>query len=193
VKSVHPIAIADHLWDLFGRMAEEMGGEREALINQAMHVFARLHGFAAPVDPAAARPPPFDSPERRAAVERVLDTAARLEEAIQGRDGPPPIPTEPAPPAGDRDLVLVREDGSEVPVSKDRFIIGRGKHCDLIVESSKVSREHAAIFREEGGWIIEDLSSANGTWYCRAKVQRRRIEDGDEYFVCAERIRCVLR
>ena len=91
-----------------------------------------------------------------------------------------------------QELVLVREDGSEVPVKVERFVIGRGRHCDLVIDSGKVSREHAAVVRDADGWWIEDLGSANGTWFQQERVKRRRIEDGDEYYVCAERIRCAL-
>jgi pSer/pThr/pTyr-binding forkhead associated (FHA) protein len=123
--------------------------------------------------------------ERRVVAEQVLETAARLERAIQS---PPPVPV-----TGTATLVLVREDGSEEVVSKERFVIGRGRHCDLVIDSGKVSREHAALSRENGGWFIEDLGSSNGTWFQRERIDRRRIEDGDEYYVCSERIRFALR
>ncbi|HET6410680.1 MAG TPA: FHA domain-containing protein [Anaeromyxobacter sp.] len=194
MKSVRSVALADHLWELYGRMAEEMGSEREALVNQALFVYARLHGYpvaseAAPVGPAAS--PPQAGPERPVA-EQVLETAARLEREVLAGEAPPPIPSSPVEP-GARRLVLLRDDGSETLVSAERFLIGRGRHCDLVVDSSKVSREHAAIVREGDGWTIEDLKSANGTWHRRARIDRRRIEDGDEYFICAERVRCLLR
>jgi hypothetical protein len=139
---------------------------------------------------------PAPAPEpggQRAVAEQVLETAARLEAEVRARgEVPPPIPSGPFDP-GARELVLVREDGSETPVRSERFLIGRGRHCDLVIDSSKVSREHAAIVRDGEGWFIEDLESANGTWHRRARIDRRRIEDGDEYFVCAEQVRCVLR
>ena len=78
-------------------------------------------------------------------------------------------------------------------MQKERFVIGRGRHCDLVVDSAKVSREHAVLVRDESGWLLEDLQSANGTWYRGERIERRRIEDGDELFVCSERIRCLLR
>ncbi len=195
MKSVRSVAFADHLWELYGRMAEEMGSEREALVNQAMHVFARLNGYLSPADPPPARAvaAPGEPVEQRAVAEQVLETAARLEAEVRARgEAPPPIPSGPVDP-GARELVLVREDGSETPVKSERFVIGRGKHCDLVVDSPKVSREHAAFVKDAEGWFIEDLNSANGTWHRRARIERRRIEDGDEYFVCAERIRCLLR
>jgi hypothetical protein len=197
VKSVRDLALADHLWDLYGRMAEEMGSDREALVNEAMHVFARLNGYLVPAGlPEARRDHAGGAPDgeraQRAVAEQVLETAARLEREVRAREAPPPIPSGPIE-GRVHELVVIREDGTELPVQGERFVIGRGRDCDLVIDSSKVSREHAAIVRDGDGWTIEDLSSANGTWHRRARVDRRRIEDGDEYFICAERIRCVLR
>lgn len=190
MKTTRQIAIADHLWDAFDRMAREMGSERDALVNQAMHVFARLNGFVVPTTASEDEPPPplprAEPPSRSAAAEQVLETAARLEEAILD---PTPAPLEAAASG----LLLVREDGTPLEVAKDRFVIGRGRHCDLVVDSGKVSREHAVIVREPEGWYIEDLGSSNGTWHHRERVSRKRIADGDEFFICAEKIRCVLR
>ena len=192
VKTTRQIAIADHLWDAFQRMAQEMGSERDALVNQAMHVFARLNGYVVPGAPAPdpdLPPPPLP---RGAAADRVLEAAARLEQGISEPAAPAPAPGEaPAAPAGA--LLVVREDGSELEVVKDRFVIGRGRHCDLVIDSGKVSREHAVVVREPDGWYLEDLGSANGTWHRRERVTRMRIGDGDEFFICSEKIRCVLR
>jgi hypothetical protein len=178
VKSARSVGIADHLWELFGRMAEEMGSDREALVNQAMHVYARLNGYLAPGAPAV---PAAVAPAEAAGL--ALPTPAA--------PAPPPIPG--GPQAGPRALYLVRDDGAEVEVRKERFVIGRGRHCDLVVDSSKVSREHAVVVRDDAGWLVEDLQSANGTWHRGARLEKLRLQDGDEFFVCAERIRCQLR
>ncbi len=203
MKTTRRIEIADHLWETFGRMAEEMGADRDVLVNQAMHAFARQNGFvvpggkdragaappipkpasAAPPSPPAPAAPP--APTSNPAVGQVLEAAARLEEAIAE-----PTPVEQQKAIG---LVVVREDGTTLEVAKDRFLIGRGRHCDLVIDSAKISREHAAIFRDGAGWSIEDLGSSNGTWHRRERIDRRRIQDGDEFFVCSEKIRCVLR
>ncbi len=179
-------------------MAEEMGSDRDGLVNQAMHVFARLNGYLMPgsaadgdrppaASPAAATPVPAAS-ERKAVAERVLETAERLERDIAVR--PPPIP---GPSAGAEALQLHRDDGSARDVTKDRFVIGRGAHCDLVIDSAKISREHAAVVREADGWWFEDLGSSNGTWFHGERISRRRIAHGDEYFVCSEKLRCELR
>ena len=177
-------------------MAEEMGSDRDALVNEAMHAYARLHGYVVPgtsagdaADPVAPAPR-----ERKAVTERVLETAERLERDIAAA-GPPPVPGAARPPAvpGTGRLRLQREDGSVVEVTGDRFVVGRGGHCDLVIDSAKISREHAAFVRAPDGWWIEDLGSSNGTWFHGERVSRRRVEHGDELFLCAEKLRCALR
>jgi hypothetical protein len=191
VKTVRPIPIADHLWEALERMASELGSEPEAIVNQALHVLGRMHGFILPGSGSgtgAASPPPLD-PLRREAARRVLLAAAELEDGMESERTPASF--EPAPLG--TTLFIVGEGGEIEKVRADRFVIGRGKHCDLIIDSGKVSREHAVVVREAEGWFIQDLGSANGTWFQRARIDRRRIEDGDEYYICSEKIRCVLR
>jgi hypothetical protein len=279
------VVIADHLWELFEEIARSMGSERDALINQAMFVFARANGFLDPYRGSA----PFDSktnpaeygsefgtttpgfegssstpdelssisplplrdpvslPEtgdafallaehetastpdghadvssnggerplhpapysdedaaHRKVAEQVLRSAAELEQMIQSRSEPPtPSPLAGAfaprengvatPSQGQPGLFIVSEDGHEGQVNGDRFLIGRGKHCDYVIGSGKVSREHAVIIREGPDYFIEDLGSSNGTWFSKQRIKRRKIADGDEYFVCSDKIKLVLR
>lgn len=198
MKTPRQVLIADHLWEVFERMADEMGSSRDGLVNQAMHVFARLNGFIVPDsterDPAAVPPlpPPLPvaDPPRSAVEQQVLEEAARLERAI---GEPTPAEVSSSGAARATALVVVREDGTPIEVSQERFVIGRGKHCDLVLDSSKVSREHAALVRGTDGWFMEDLGSSNGTWHQRERVTRRLVQDGDEFFICSERIRCLLR
>ncbi len=180
-RPLRQVAIADHLWEAFERLAAALGSERDALVNEAMHLFARQHGFLGP--PLAPQPEP-------SAAERVLEAADRLERAMDGESTPP---STPGPPAREPSLYLVCEGGDLGQVTKPRFVIGRGRHCDLVIDSPKVSREHAAIVQHDGEFWIEDLGSSNGTWYQKQRIERRRIADGDEYFICAEKIRCVVR
>jgi hypothetical protein len=195
-RSPKQVAIADHLWEAFERMAQEMGSDREALVNQAMHVFARLNGYLLPgsvspeprATPAPALTPAPPPLERREVAERVLETAERLERDIAAR--PPPVP---ALTPRNGALRLQREDGTAHGIAKDRFVIGRGAHCDLVIDSAKISREHAVLTREADGWWIEDLGSSNGTWFRGERIARRPVADGDEYFLCSEKLRCELR
>ena len=110
---------------------------------------------------------------------------------------PAPVPAHTPPPAEapqkEKVLVLMSEGRELDRVTKDRFLIGRGKHCDLIINSGKVSREHAAIVRENGNYFIEDLGSSNGTWFEKRRIGRRQIHEGDDYFICAEKLSCTFR
>jgi len=179
-RPLRELQIPDDLWGPLGDLAERLGIDRDALVRQAVHAFLRFHGSLpdAPAVPLAA-PAAQPSGPKAAAARRVLATAKDLERTMPLAA---PLPV----------LHLTGESGLLATVTGDRFIIGRGRHCDLVIDSAKISREHAAIQREPDGWWIEDLGSSNGTWFRRARIERRRIEHGDEYLICAEKIRCLL-
>jgi hypothetical protein len=171
----------------------------------------------APVRDPAPRPPARpesqkldDDPVRREVAERVLETAAELERLIKGKkeqpnydqsgDDPPPDDgmdgvdvDEQGDAGGGRALYLMAEGGELDRITKDRFVLGRGKHCDFVINSGKVSREHAVIVRDGDDFFIEDLGSSNGTWFNKQRIKRRKVEDGDEYFICSEKVKLVYR
>jgi hypothetical protein len=249
-RPARKVQIADHIWGAFEEMASQMGSDRDALINQAMFMFARLNGFldsaagavapggapvkAAPVAAAPARgaapparaagggappmlkpvqpPPPQgamdDDPVRREVQERVLETAAELERLIKSKNqGNQPAPDQSMDSGADDGnevdvdidaggapaLYMMLEGGELDRIAKERFVIGRGKHCDFVINSGKVSREHAVIVRDAGEFFLEDLGSSNGTWFNKQRIKRRKIEDGDEYFICSEKVKFVYR
>ena len=187
-RTPRTVLIPDHLWDALSAMAGEMGADRDALVNQALYTLARLNGFLVPSD------------LRRVAGDEAARAAGGLPTPREVRAGPhpgsrgrPPQPDPTPSPLPGRVLVLVA-DGRELErVVKDRFVIGRGKHCDLIINSGKVSREHAAIVRSGADWFIEDLGSSNGTWFDKRRISRRQIQDGDEYYISSEKLSCALR
>lgn len=57
--------------------------------------------------------------------------------------------------------------------------IGRDQLCDLHLPDNSVSRQHAEIQCEDGGYIIEDLGSTNGVIVNEEKVQCRELQTGD--------------
>ena len=52
----------------------------------------------------------------------------------------------------------------EYPLSQSATVIGRDKNCHIRLELEEVSRQHAEILREEGGYLIVDLHSRNRTY-----------------------------
>ena len=59
------------------------------------------------------------------------------------------------------------------------FVLGRNESCDFQILSSRVSREHAEIVRDGGGFKVRDLASTNGTFVNGQRVDEVRLADGD--------------
>jgi EAL domain-containing protein (putative c-di-GMP-specific phosphodiesterase class I) len=59
------------------------------------------------------------------------------------------------------------------------FTIGRLAPADLVVNSSRVSREHAAIHCREGHYVVYDRGSTNGTFVNGQRIQEVELQDGD--------------
>jgi hypothetical protein len=47
--------------------------------------------------------------------------------------------------------------------TKESFTIGRDASCDLVLSDMTVSRAHAGLHRRNGGWLLSDAGSTNGT------------------------------
>jgi len=43
-------------------------------------------------------------------------------------------------------------------------VIGRSPYCDIVLNDSFLSSEHARLEQRGGVWILEDLNSTNGTF-----------------------------
>lgn len=63
--------------------------------------------------------------------------------------------------------------------SGGELLIGRHPSCDVRLAESTVSRRHARLVFRDGGWIVQDLESTNGTAVNGVKVGRCRLRPGD--------------
>ena len=91
-------------------------------------------------------------------------------------------------PAG-RTLVAYCGD-ERVEVTKDQFIIGRGKKAtDLTIKDPNVSRTHAMVERVQGQFFMVDMGSTNGVLYQGQRVQRMAIGPGDTFRIVKYDIR----
>jgi hypothetical protein len=52
--------------------------------------------------------------------------------------------------------------GKQFPIPPAGVVIGRSPDADVVIASSDVSRRHAEILPEQGGWVLVDLGSTNG-------------------------------
>lgn len=64
------------------------------------------------------------------------------------------------------------KEGLEIPLKKDKFLIGRAKECALRAGSEAISRRHCAITKHEDGYTVRDLGSRNGTYVNDARIER---------------------
>jgi diguanylate cyclase (GGDEF)-like protein len=58
-------------------------------------------------------------------------------------------------------------------------IIGRDLDADIVADDESVSRKHCQLVYTPDGWILEDLSSTNGTWVGGRQISRTQLRDGD--------------
>lgn len=69
--------------------------------------------------------------------------------------------------------------GLVIPLNKARMILGRDVGCDICLDDSLVSDEHAAISRNGKEFVLEDLNSRNGTSVNGEEIHRKRLRSGE--------------
>jgi adenylate cyclase len=74
---------------------------------------------------------------------------------------------------------VVKGEDRVVPLTGGRIRIGRGGDNDVVLSDSSVSRYHAEILREVGGWSVHDLRSTNGVQVNGVPVEKAPLRSGD--------------
>ena len=101
----------------------------------------------------------------------------------QGSPHPPGLSpagiAEAAPPQGGAsaasalpDLVVRTRRSDHQLRAGTSYSIGRDPKSDIVMTDSRVSWRHAALRVDDGGWIIEDLGSTNGTFLGLQRLDR---------------------
>lgn len=104
------------------------------------------------------------------------------------------IPSEPVPlSARDRDAVDALPAGSALlivqrgPNSGARFLLdpeitnaGRSPKSDIFLDDVTVSRRHCQFIAHDGGYLVRDSGSLNGTYVNRERVDQAQLQAGDE-------------
>ena len=98
----------------------------------------------------------------------------------------------PQPQAGATLNVIYQ--GEKLAVTKDRFVIGRGKQSsDLTLKDPNVSRQHAMIEFQNGVYFMVDMGSTNGVEYNGQRIARKQIAEGDVFRICDHELRFTYR
>lgn len=95
--------------------------------------------------------------------------------------------------ARDRDAVEALPAGSALlivqrgPNTGARFLLdpevtnaGRSPKSDIFLDDVTVSRRHCQFIAEDGGHVVRDSGSLNGTYVNRERVDQVRLQAGDE-------------
>jgi hypothetical protein len=215
-KTMRHIYCRDALWETFEQMANDFDCSIDFLINEAMSHYARSKESEAPrassqrAVASTSLPPPLPKEDGQAALRprspapppmRGARGAARTAAAAGPPSSSPMRPQRPTPPshlsqgeAADGPTLYLVFNKDRIAIDKDQFIIGRGaKSSDLAIKDTNVSRQHAAVIRRDGRFYIKDLGSTNGIEYQGARIDHKRIDEGDIFHICAHELRFTYR
>lgn len=79
-------------------------------------------------------------------------------------------------------------------IDKEKFVIGRGsQQTDLTIRDGNISRKHCAILFRNGAYYIRDLDSTNGVEYRGNRIESKKIEEGDVFYLCDYELRFTMR
>ncbi len=70
--------------------------------------------------------------------------------------------------------------GDDIPLKKDRILVGRRENCDIVLRFPNVSSQHCRLTLEQGYWFVKDLDSRNGTKVNGVRVTRKRVDPNSQ-------------
>ena len=90
-------------------------------------------------------------------------------------------------------LVIVdgKEPGKVFPIEKPRVTIGR-TDCDVVLDDTELSRQHALIAIDGTNARLEDLGSTNGTFVDGSRIERSVLENRSEFRLGSHQLLFVM-
>ncbi len=84
--------------------------------------------------------------------------------------------------------------GRRYKLEEGEYVIGRRSDCQVFVPDMRVSRQHARLWKDGEGWMLEDLGSNNGTFVNGVRLQTAAtLRNDDEILIANNRIRVEAR
>lgn len=80
------------------------------------------------------------------------------------------------------ELLNTSHKGKLFKVTGPRAVIGRSQAADIRINHATLSRSHSVLryAKDEGGWMVEDQDSANGTYVDGAMVSQAVLSGGEK-------------
>lgn len=85
-------------------------------------------------------------------------------------------------------VVFDRGSARTVPLLAGAVTIGRQPNCEVVLQTSGASRQHARIERQGNRVVLTDLGSVNGTEVNGLRIDKHTLRDGDTLTIGSARI-----
>ncbi|MDA3863893.1 MAG: FHA domain-containing protein [Deltaproteobacteria bacterium] len=196
-KSMRHFYCRDALWEAFEQMANEFTVSIDYLINDSMRHYAKNKGYLSKEKPGAQmysnspNPPTIEFSRSRKSppplpgkIKKHNSGSFSVDNDIFGDSQPETVPL----------TLYIKYNGEKYPVEKDQFIIGRvSRLCDLTLKDANISRKHSAVIKRNGSYYIKDLGSTNGIEFNGIRIDNKRIDEGDTFFLCDHKLEFTFK
>lgn len=120
-----------------------------------------------------------------------IDTSEPEEESPASQDEDDDANATRAGPPVTLEIVDGPDKGKRKRFKGVRMVLGRAKGIDVELSDQSVSRRHVELVMGEGGVLLRDLGSGNGTKVNDERVDERPLQHGDVIAIGKTRIRLV--
>src|SRR5437660_3595370 len=91
-----------------------------------------------------------------------------------------------------RAQLLPLDGGPPIEIVKELTVVGRKEDCDVRLDHKSVSKMHCVIVKTDGGLMLRDLGSTNGTRVNGHRVRRAFLVPNDQLIIAHFKFRVQL-